>query len=70
DFDSDLEPLDELDLDSFNLEPLDGSTPLLVFLFFNPWSGPAGGSPSLSLSSRPLFKEYVLPYESKRSLSS
>ncbi|GJX07529.1 hypothetical protein Tco_0195461 [Tanacetum coccineum] len=36
----------------FNHEPLDGLASLLVFCFFNPWSDPAGGSSSLTLSSQ------------------
>ncbi|GKG61596.1 hypothetical protein Tco_0621305, partial [Tanacetum coccineum] len=52
-----LVPLNELDLDSFDLEPFGGSASLLVFCFFNPWFDPAGGSLSLSSSLRSLFKE-------------
>ncbi|GJX06894.1 hypothetical protein Tco_0194826 [Tanacetum coccineum] len=44
----DLEPLEELDFDSLDLDPFDGLASLLIFYFFNPWSDPAEGSSSLS----------------------
>nr|GEU49620.1 hypothetical protein [Tanacetum cinerariifolium] len=46
DFGWDLVPLEELDVESFDLEPFGGLASFLIFCFFNPYSDLAGGSSS------------------------